>query len=221
MDVNIELTWNVENKAKEAGADLVGFADPAHYEHYPMWQQPDHFLENVQTVIVIGIHLFDIILDAWSKDQTQRQSYQFADEILKSICHQVKTFLVENGYSAEVVPYGGLLLKDSAALAGIGPIGKNNLLITPEFGPQVRLRAIVTDAVLAHGTPIRTSSYCQDCHSCIDACPAGALAEGQYDVNACKPYQLDHLRELSSQTKIWCNVCIEACPVGKRQDLFS
>ena len=221
MDVNLELTRDVETKAKETGADLVGFANPAHYKRYPTWQQPEYFLENARTVIVIGIHLFDIILDAWCNDRTQRRSYQFADEILKSICHQVKSFLVENGHATEVVPYGGLLLKDSAALAGIGPIGKNNLLITLEFGPQIRLRAIVTDVVLAYGTPIETSSYCQDCHSCIDACPAGALAEGQYNVNACEPYQLDHLRDLSPLTKIWCNACIEACPVGKRQDAFS
>jgi len=219
--VNFELTRDVEITAKEAGADFVGFADPVLYGRYPAWQQPAHFLENTQTVIVIGIHLFDIILDAWCKDEDEGRSYQFADEILKSICHQVKAFLVENGHSAEVVPYGGILLKDSATLAGIGPIGKNNLLVTAEFGPRVRLRAIVTDAFLVHGTPVETSSYCQDCNSCIDACPAGALVDGHYDVNACEPYQLGHLRALSPQTKIWCNACIDACPVGKNHELFS
>ncbi|MHA1467314.1 MAG: 4Fe-4S binding protein [Promethearchaeota archaeon] len=109
----------------------------------------------------------------------------------------------------------GLYLKDAAALAGIGPIGKNNLLITKTFGSQVRLRALVTVAELSYGTPIHESDYCNNCRLCVDSCPAGALEGGQYNKELCNNYCLENLKNLSENTVIWCNICIEACPIGK------
>jgi len=45
-------------------------------------------------------------------------------------------------------------LKDAAVLAGLGCIGKNNLLLTPEYGSRVRLRAFTIDLVLPSTGPL-------------------------------------------------------------------
>jgi epoxyqueuosine reductase QueG len=208
------LTQKLEQTCKTAGADIFGCADPATLRQFSKDNRPEKFLAGIQTIVVVGIHLYDIVLDTWSQPPGSGKGYQFADQILEGICHFVADFLTRHDYASVTVPYAGLLLKDIAAVAGMGPIGKNNLLLTPQFGPQVRLRALVTTAPLTCGTPVTTSEYCIACQRCIDACPAKAFAKGSYDRDTCEAYQLSHLQHLSDQSTIWCNACIESCPVG-------
>ncbi len=214
MTVELDLTERIKNFCKKIGVDIVGFADPKLFDRFPKNNQPEHFFEDAKTVIILGMHLYDIILDSWS---VGKNNYQFIDSILENHCHKVKDFILNEGYNIKVISYApGLFLKDSAALAGLGPIGKNNLLITERFGSQIRLRALITDAHLKHGDPILESKYCINCNKCIEACPAQALTEGRYNRDACYPYNLSHLRKLSNYSSIWCNICIEACPIGKK-----
>ena len=211
------LTREVEQYCKEIGIDLVGFADPRFFERFQVHNQPYFYLNDSKAVIILGLHIYDIILDAWNQNKESGKNHQFADSILENYCYQVKKFLSERGYISAIIPYTpGLFLKDSAALAGIGPIGKNNLLITEKFGSQVRLRALTTNAPLICGKPIKESKYCEGCEKCINACPANAFVQGKYNKFACHEYQLSHLRMLSEDTSIWCNLCIEACPIGKK-----
>lgn len=72
---------------------------------------------------------------------------------------------------------GGIYLKDVAALAGLGCIGRNNLLITRELGSRVRLRGMLLEAELA---PTDSDEFdpCSDCEEpCRTACPQAAFAE--------------------------------------------
>jgi len=141
---------------------------------------------------------------------------------------------------------GQLSLKHSAVSAGMGEIGCNNLLLTPEFGPHQRLAAIVTEAELTPDAP-RELKLCAECRKCEDACPVKALRDRNYDVDACfhywslgferrKPKKLrewpgylkmmlahnrrrDWFIELG-QTYItdvdFCIECLKACPKGER-----
>jgi epoxyqueuosine reductase len=64
--------------------------------------------------------------------------------------------------------------KTVATRAGLGWIGKNCLLVTPEYGSAVRLSSLLTDAPFQCAVPI-TASRCGSCSRCVDACPAKAL----------------------------------------------
>lgn len=80
---------------------------------------------------------------------------------------------------------GHLSLKHAAVSAGMGEIGRSNLLLTERFGPHQRLGGIVTDAVL-EPDPRRDIRLClEGCSKCEAACPVGALKEGKYDVDPC------------------------------------
>lgn len=217
MERNEKLTLKVKKYSKKIGVDVIGFADPNNYERFPKYNQPISYLKDSKTVIILGLHLHDIILDAWNLNQETGKNNHFADSILEKYCNLIKSLLLKQGYESKVISYNpGLFLKDSAALAGIGPIGKNNLLITEQYGSQIRIRALTTTAPLICGVPILESEYCKECNSCIESCPAEAFPNGKYSKEICQPYQLSHLRKLSDDTSIWCNICIESCPIGKK-----
>ena len=217
MERDEKLTLKVKKYSKKIGVDFIGFADPAHYGRFPEYNQPRFYLEGSRAVIILGFHLQDIILDAWNVNQQTGKNYHFADLILEKFGNLVRDFLTKQGYESEIIPYiPGLFLKDSAAFAGIGPVGKNNLLITEQFGSQVRLRALTTTTPLVCGAPIMESEYCKECNICVESCPAGAFSGGKYSKEICQPYQLSHLKKLSEDTSIWCNICIESCPIGKK-----
>lgn len=217
MKRNTVLTGKVNHFANKAGIDIIGFADPDAFHRFPHNNRPENYLAGARTVIIIGLHLYDIILDAWSRDRKNAKSLHFLDAVIERYCNKVKAFLSDDGYGSQIVSYNpGLYLKDAAALAGIGPIGRNNLLITEAYGPQIRLRAVVTTAPLTCGEPIFESYYCKGCNKCIRACPANAFPENKYDKELCYNYSITHLTQLSAYTSIWCNACIEACPIGKK-----
>jgi len=217
MERDTELTNKLTKFSRKIGIDLIGFANPEHFEKYSKRNKPEHFLKDVKTIIIVGNHLFDIFLDVYSIDSRTGKSFQFMDSILEDRSYQIKEFLFKQGFKSEVIPYQpGLYLKEAAALAGMGPIGKNNLLLTEEFGSQVRLRAIATNAPLVTGEPIYESSYCVECKNCMEACPADAFSEGAYNIEKCLSYNQKNLERISDFSEIWCNICIESCPVYKK-----
>jgi len=141
---------------------------------------------------------------------------------------------------------GQLSLKHAAVSAGLGEIGRSNLLLTEEFGPHQRLAAIITELEL-EPDPRKEIKICDDCKKCEKACPSGALQDGQYNVDPCfsfwslgfekrKPASLEqwppYLRMLweHNRNRDWfielgqtyitdvdfCIECIKACPKGSR-----
>jgi len=135
---------------------------------------------------------------------------------------------VEFSISADSVPYsvskGGIFLKDAATLAGLGIIGKNNLLITPEFGSRVRLKALFLDVALEPTDPIDFAP-CQGCDvRCWSACPKDAFRKGAYGKPFCQGQmaideanlvRIENWKPDGSADKVvkYCRACELACPV--------
>ncbi len=97
--------------------------------------------------------------------------------------------------------------KHAAVAAGLGTMGRHSMVITPEFGPRVRLACLLTDAGF-DPSPVNPKSYCVNCDACIKACPARALQKPapmkDYEINpyACRNYR---------GTGLTCAVCLKAC----------
>jgi len=106
-----------------------------------------------------------------------------------------------------------------AAGAGLGFIGKNHMLINPEFGPEIFLGEMITDLELQPDEPL--AADCSGCNRCIDACPTAALrGDGQFDANRCISYlTIEHkgpiavdLAEKIGDRIFGCDECVMACP---------
>lgn len=78
-----------------------------------------------------------------------------------------------------------------AVKAGLGFIGKNNFLISPQCGIKTLIGIILTDIPLPATPPVAEKKYCGNCTRCLDACPTGAL---------CAPYTLDARKCISYLT---------------------
>ena len=131
---------------------------------------------------------------------------------------------------AQPLPYhvekGGLFLKDAAVLSGIGIIGRNNLLLHPEWGPRIRLRPILLEGDLQTTEALEGFSPCETCEGfCQKACPVKAFPQGKYSRPIChKQMNADVVNkvpdgEIGENGKRnllikWCRACELSCPVG-------
>ncbi|MCL2538861.1 MAG: (4Fe-4S)-binding protein [Oscillospiraceae bacterium] len=68
----------------------------------------------------------------------------------------------------------------AAVLCGLGQIGHNRLLLTPEFGPAQRIYFLVTNAPI-EADEVHDKSICCSCMQCVRQCPAKALSREKYD----------------------------------------
>ncbi len=110
---------------------------------------------------------------------------------------------------------GHLSHKEVARRAGLGWIGRNNLLVTPRRGARVRLVTVLTDLPLPIGGPPERD--CGDCRDCIEACPAGAIGERAEDFDHRRCYeQLKTFKNSLNLGHFICGVCVKAC-IGSRQ----
>lgn len=89
----------------------------------------------------------------------------------------------------------------------------NHLLITKDFGPKVRMAAILTDASLDKEKKTELpfiNDACSKCMKCIEICPVDALtAEGVIHRDKCAEYMFNVLGGLR------CGLCIKVCPLNK------
>ncbi|MCW3980391.1 MAG: 4Fe-4S binding protein [Candidatus Bathyarchaeota archaeon] len=212
-----ELKRLVQEKSIKWGADLVGFANSERFNRYSEENRPP---EGTRTVIVLAIWMEDPILDLWvhspSWENQGKPDRAFEDEILRGVSLRISLLLEREGYWAEPASYEpGLYLKEAGVLAGLGNIGKNNLLLTEKYGPRIRLRAINTNASLQPDPTIENLDQCDKCNICVEACPASALDNGKYNKEACLPYCQNNLEQISQYSALWCMKCSTVCPIAK------
>lgn len=263
MDAKTVKSW-----VMDAGVELAGIADAKNmilaYPPRPAMA----LMPSARSVLVMAVpqslgavYSPDIMLWTRNKMQTSRLLDETAERIGRRL--EAAGFLslpISADKPVEIIktdpetgqPFhqtrtlGFISLKHAAESCGLGRIGKNNLLLTPEFGPHQRLCAVVTEAPLEPDEP-RDLEICTGCGKCIKACPSGALTGSGYDVDPCFAYWTygfkrlaprswrewpGYLRMLSrhmkrrdvlvesGQTYITdvdnCIECMRACPVGER-----
>jgi len=108
--------------------------------------------------------------------------------------------------------------KLAATRAGLGWIGKSSLLVTPEFGPRVRLQTILLKAELLANEPI-TESRCGTCDACAKACPYGCIHNTLWQPGIDRealfsPFDCSRKREEFIPTHIGAQAPLRTVPVG-------
>jgi epoxyqueuosine reductase len=142
--------------------------------------------------------------------------------MLISINHGLSKWLEEKkGVETKKLPYyieqGGVFLKDAAAMAGLGCIGKNNLFLTPDFGPEIRLRALFTYLELPSTGPLKFDP-CKECDMpCRDGVYDRHLCNAQMELDVAKSERTAaEGGEKAGRVVRYCRRCELVCPVGKK-----
>ncbi|MFH2010857.1 MAG: epoxyqueuosine reductase [bacterium] len=230
MDVN--RADRILVQAKTAGATLAGLVGVEALDGAPAFR--DHPLKwpaSARSVLVLALSHpeSEPELDWWGG-----QGGTPGNRVLIRISQQLKPWLNDELEAhARVLPYhvekGGIFLKDAAVLAGLGALGANNLLITPELGPRVRLKALLL-GVDAPDPPDKDFDPCDGCERpCLSACPQQAFSQGTYDIGRCSiQMRQDEERrasddqaaaqDLPARFTRYCRACELACPVGRASE---
>lgn len=115
-------------------------------------------------------------------------------------------------------------------MAGLGELSRLNRLISPEFGPMVRVFKMLTDLPVATDKPIDAGimEFCKRCKKCAEACEPGALSfedEPYWEIKggwnnpghkawfedsvACRTYW-------NTEVATNCGICFAVCPFAKK-----
>jgi epoxyqueuosine reductase len=201
----LQLAPAILVKAKEFGATLVGIANVEELKKAPSFtvapKMPEYNgvgareekLHNQKSGEVdwpTGAKSVIVVAYAHPEDQPELDYWYGrtnppGNKVLISIINHLKDWLQNACHINSVhLPYhiekGGIYLKDAAILAGLGCIGKNNLLLTPDYGSRVRLRALTIDVELLSTGPVKFDP-CAICEEyCIKACPQKAFNQQVY-----------------------------------------
>ncbi len=203
-------------------AAVAGSWEDDHSETTTAW------LPNARSLLVLAMHHPENNprLDWFDRGNTE------GNRRMTTISEALVTWLsINHGIRAQPLPYhvekGGVYLKDAAVFAGLGVVGKNNLLLDRQWGPRVRLRAVLIEDSLPSGRPPEDFRPCQGCDMpCRKACPENAFAPGQYDRPTCiqrldsdRAHPVDSGQKDSEGAPIlvtdWCRRCEFACPAGE------
>lgn len=191
LSMKSNIGTQIIEKAKEKGAAMAGIASVELLK-----KAPSHEILNMKT----GLEIKDFAGISWPQDaksalviavshpedKSELDWWDFnsspGNRLLVRIIRDLSVWIQEEfGIKTQEMTYavekGGIYLKDTAVLGGFGCIGRNNILITPELGPRVRLRAMLLAEELASTGPV-SFDPCDGCEEfCRKVCPQNAFVE--------------------------------------------
>ena len=165
--MTINEIW--ESKIKNNGADFVRFADAS--------ALPSDIAREYSCAVIFGKALSKEYIMAMKNDiEPQHKEVLNTERKMDNLSIKIAGLLEADGYKSVGKLKTGLLPHKTVALrAGLGFIGKNNLLITPEYGCAVMLGKVLTDAPFITESHPVLQPQCGNCNICTNACQSNAL----------------------------------------------
>jgi len=220
------VTKEAENKkllkefSRDIGIDLFGVADIA--EVRSEFKFKEELRESFRRGVVLGKRVLESVLDDIEDRPTPLyfHHYRQLNFFLDRAAFLLATFIRDREFNSLPIAASQVLdwekqqahlsHKKIGRLAGLGWIGRNNLLVHPKFGAQFRLVTILTDMPLEPDQP--SAGDCGSCFRCLASCPAGAIKSSreEFDHVACFE-KLKEFRRSGVVGQFICGVCVKAC----------
>ncbi len=244
-----DLTSDLKQKAETLGFELsgvcsadapaglgrldewlaAGYAGQMQYiaDRREAYAHPGHVLEGVHSILMLGMHYRteDPCATVAGEGRVSRYAWGSADyhNVIREHLHQLADYLrtlVPDALTRGVVDTAPLLEREFAQLAGLGWVGKNTLLISPDSGSYFFLAALLTDVELAADSP-HVIDHCGTCTACLEACPTDAFPQPYVlDATRCISYLTIELQDVIAEDLrpgmgdwlFGCDVCQDVCP---------
>ena len=213
----------VKRILRDMGADLCGITPVDRFGDAPEGFHPRDVLPSCKSVIVFAkkfpvgtLHCKTTVPYTITRNilnhELDAMSVRFCAAMEEHGVIAAPTGTVShNQYDAKTGRWRSIVsAKHSAAAAGLGRIGKNTLLVTPEYGNMVWLNAVLTDAALDPDEMLPGSPCPDGCSLCMDNCPAQALGDPQMNQAACFSHAF-HTNP-GEELTLKCHACRSICP---------
>jgi len=118
-----------------------------------------------------------------------------------------------------------IILPPIAIQAGLGELGRNNILIADKFGSRVRIGAITTDLPLEFDKPISVGldKFCEVCKKCATSCPTKVLSLNNKSLVRGIEKWTTNVENCYSIWRFYgtdCGICMAVCPFSHRNNWF-
>ena len=191
----------IKEFAQSLGADLVGIASAETLNAFPpnpRWPQtPANISPHIKSVIVIACHIpvaaFRVkhniavqYLDMLVLRRMDRIAFKIADHLERLGQPSFVTAAQETEWDLNTASYGRLSTRHLGTEAGLGTLGLEVNILTPEFGPRLYLTGILTEIELEADKPM-TEQVCigESCSRCLHSCPTDAVLHFGIDKRNC------------------------------------
>ena len=188
---------------------------------------PTRLVEGAQSVISVILNYFPS--EKQEADAPVIAKYAYGKDyhdVIRAMLRKLLAYIRQ-----EIAPANGRAFTDSApvldrawaARAGLGWIGKNTNLISPEIGSFVFIGSLIVDIPLQYDNPI--SDLCGDCNRCVRACPTSAItAPRRIDARKCISYlTIENRGEIAETYRdkfrnrvFGCDICQDVCPWNRK-----
>ena len=186
---------SIREKAGELGIDLAGFTSWQDLEPFAHdYDKPSNQSTHLGTLIVLARRILvgvstakDRALQQYALGRTLQRLEEDAVRLAfwleeQDVMAAVLSTLVPDPRTqprgfASPAAQGSYLIRQGAVRAGLGSLGMNTMLLTPQFGPRVFLAGLLTDLEIEADAPF-TEELCpglEACGRCAKACPVGAI----------------------------------------------
>lgn len=237
MQVPVEdpagMSREIKRIAQFFGADLCGVTDlderwlyASRVDTRDMSEAPLDLPQGLTHVIVLGHEMDKALVDTYpSALAGAATGREYSHEA--AIVMQVAAYIRNLGYEAVPSMNDTALVIPYAVKAGLGEYARNQLVITPEFGPRLRFSKIFTNLPLALDAPRPRGvrAFCDICTKCADACPVKALPFGPPKEGGANVSAITGVRKWTSDAEkcfgFWaktatdCAICMRVCPFNR------
>lgn len=207
--IDPQTLQDVENYAYELGISSIGYTKV----------NPNYIFKDFEILYDNAMMLtMEMKRDLIAQNPSLESSKEIfrTYEALGVAVNKIADFLRQRGYNCHPSPAigGDINTVPTAQDANLGYVGKNGILITPEFGPCVRLAAVFIDV---DNLPVATendhkwiSDFCKTCNKCVRSCPAGAIYEEPKVLPDGTHVYID-LHKCAPPFSEGCSKCISTC----------
>ena len=232
VDDPTQMSAEIKRVARFFGADLCGITDmderwlyASRVDTRDMSEAPNDMPDGMTSVIVMGHEMEEELVATYpSALAGAATGREYSHEA--AVVMQMAAYIRNLGYEATASMNDTGLVIPYAIKAGLGEYARNQLVVTPEFGPRLRFSKIFTNLPLAHDAakPMGVRAFCDICTKCADACPVKALPYGPPEVGVTAS-AIKGVRKWTSNAEkcfgFWakmssdCAICMRVCPFNR------
>jgi len=233
FDDPAQMAKEIKEISKLFGADLVGITDyderwtyKTRVDTRDFSEAPQDLPDGLTSVIVLGHSMDPELVQTYpSALAGAATGLEYSNEAATSI--KIATYIRNLGYTAMASMNDTALVIPYAVKAGLGEYGRNQMVITPEFGSQLRFSKIFTNMPLSHDVPkpLGIREYCTVCTKCAQYCPPKALPFGNPDDEPVNSSSIKGVKKWTADCEkcfgYWaklrtdCAICMRVCPFSR------